>query len=270
VEHNGQPAAPEPASSRVALVTAGIDEPGRSVAVELARRGWSVFLQHNAPPEIVADVVDDILQAAGQAGLEIEVAAGQADLANAEDREQLVESVLEEFAQIDMLVNVAAAGQGAPVGLLEMTEQDFRQMMDDELIASLFTTQIVANEMVRLAEAGLIETPKIVTINSITASAACPDRAAECISRAAMSMMTPLFADRLGEHGINAYEVRVGFQAGSPTDQSGHARHDQTLISRWGRPGDVARAVAAIAEDLLDFSTGQVINVDGGFHLRRL
>ena len=267
MEPNGQSAASEPASGRVALVTVGIDEPGRSIAVELARRGWSVFVQHNAPPEIVNDVVDDILQAAGQAGLKIEVAAGQADLANPEDREQLVESVLEEFGQIDMLVNVAAAAHASPAGLLEMTEQDFRQVMDDEVCPSLFTTQIVANEMVRLAEAGLIETPKIVTINSITASAACPDRAAECISRAATSMTTQLFADRLGEHGINAYEVRVGFLAGGKGD---HARHDQTPISRWGRPGDVARAVAAIAEDLLEFSTGQVINVDGGFHLRRL
>ncbi len=88
-------------------------------------------------------------------------------------------------------------------------------------------------------------------------------------------MMTRLFADRLGEHGINVYEIRTGLVSAGAGDPA-HSRYDSliseglTPLRRWGRSGDVARAVAAVAEGLLGFSTGEVINVDGGFHLRRL
>ena len=88
-------------------------------------------------------------------------------------------------------------------------------------------------------------------------------------------MLTPLFAARLAEYGINVYEIRPGIIA---TDMTGPAKdkYDKliteglTPIQRWGTPEDVGKAVAAIAQDLLPFSTGEVINVDGGFHLRRL
>jgi NAD(P)-dependent dehydrogenase (short-subunit alcohol dehydrogenase family) len=89
-------------------------------------------------------------------------------------------------------------------------------------------------------------------------------------------MMTRLFATRLASHGINVYEIRPGV---IDTDMTGAVREkyqrmireqDLTPIARWGQSDDVARAVVAIALDLLPFSTGEVINVDGGFHLRRL
>ena len=88
-------------------------------------------------------------------------------------------------------------------------------------------------------------------------------------------MLTRLLADALGEHGINVYEIRAGLISAGAGDEV-HARYDRliaqglTPILRWGRPQDVALAVAAIADDLLPYSTGEVINVDGGFHLRRL
>jgi NAD(P)-dependent dehydrogenase (short-subunit alcohol dehydrogenase family) len=129
--------------------------------------------------------------------------------------------------------------------------------------------------MVRLTEAGLLDSAKIVTFNSISAEATSTDHGPHCISRAALAMMTRLFADRLGEHGIGVFEVRMGLISAGADDPA-HAGYDQlideglTPIRRWGRPEDVARAVAAIAEDLLSFSTGEVLHVDGGFHLRRL
>ena len=101
------------------------------------------------------------------------------------------------------------------------------------------------------------------------------DRGDYCVSKAALSMVTPLFATRLAQHGINVYEIRPGLIA---TDMTAPVKehYDEliadglTPIKRWGKPGDVAKAVAAIAQGALPFSTGQVINVDGGFHLRRL
>jgi NAD(P)-dependent dehydrogenase (short-subunit alcohol dehydrogenase family) len=95
------------------------------------------------------------------------------------------------------------------------------------------------------------------------------------VSKAALSMLTPLFAARLAEHGIRVYEIRPGVIA---TDMTAGVKDKYdaliagglTPIARWGEPVDVGKAVVAIAQDLLPFSTGEVINVDGGFHLRRL
>src|SRR5438270_4482013 len=117
--------------------------------------------------------------------------------------------------------------------------------------------------------------PKIITISSISAYTASTNRGDYCISKAALSMITPLFAARLAEYRINVYEIRPGIIA---TDMTGPVKdkYDKliaeglTPIQRWGTPEDVGKAVTAIAQDLLPFSTGEVINVDGGFHLRRL
>ena len=257
---------------QVALVTGAAGGVGGAVAMELARRGWSIFMHHSVSPEACdADAVRD---AAAQAGREVSVAQWRADLARSADREQLVEQVLEEFGRIDLLVNAAPPGAETAEDLLEMTEDGFRDVMDAALTGTVFLTQRVASEMVRLVEAALVENPKIVTINSIGAYTTSMDHGPHCMAAAALTMMTHLFADRLGEQGINVYEVRVGILAAGA--DAAHARYDHliqqglTPFRRWCRPGDVARAVAAVAENLLGFSTGEVINVDGGFHLRRL
>jgi len=264
----------EPQSPQVALITGGTIGLGKCVATELVRRGWSVFLQHVATDSL-SEVVDELQALADDVNVGGEVAAGQADLTIGEDREQLVEQALEIFGRIDLLVNAASGGPSLGDDLLEMTEDSFRDVLDTGLIATVFLTQRVASEMVRLSEAGLIENPRIVTINSISACTSSVDHGPQCMARAALGMMTSLFADRLGAHGVNVYEIRAGIISAKAGD-SAHARYEDliqdglTPIRRWGRPGDVARAVLAVADGMLDFSTGEVINVDGGFHLRRL
>ena len=95
------------------------------------------------------------------------------------------------------------------------------------------------------------------------------------MAKAALSMLTPLFASRLAEYGIGVFEIRPGIISTDMT-QGVKAKYDKliddglTPIKRWGTPEDIGKAVLAIASDLLPFSTGEVINVDGGFHLRRL
>jgi NAD(P)-dependent dehydrogenase (short-subunit alcohol dehydrogenase family) len=117
--------------------------------------------------------------------------------------------------------------------------------------------------------------PKIITISSISAYTASINRGDYCVAKAALAMLTPLYASRLAEYGINVYEIRPGIIATDMT-RPVKDKYDEliagglTPIRRWGTPEDVAKAVGAIAQDLLPFSTGEVINVDGGFHLRRL
>jgi NAD(P)-dependent dehydrogenase (short-subunit alcohol dehydrogenase family) len=265
----------EDAPQRAALVTAGAAGLGKSVAAELARRGWAVFLQHSPSVRDAAGAAEQVAAAARDVGLTPRVASGAADLTAPADREQLVEQVLEQFGRIDMLVNAPPSHPHAAEDLLELTEETYYRVLDTALTATLFLTQLVANEMVRLVEAGELSDPRIVTINSISAYTTSADHGPQCIARAGLSMVTRLFADVLGDRGINAYEVRVGLISAGPRDAS-HGRYDAliaeglTPLRRWGRASDVARAVAAVADDLLPFSTGEVLNVDGGFHLRRL
>jgi NAD(P)-dependent dehydrogenase (short-subunit alcohol dehydrogenase family) len=140
-----------------------------------------------------------------------------------------------------------------------------------------FLTQRVAKVMIELLRAQVIERPKIINIGSMSAYTSSINRAEYCLSKAGLAMMTALYADRLAdaERGINVYEIRPGI---IETDMTSvvQAKYDRliadglTPIRRWGQPDDVARAVVVIAQDQLPFSTGEVINVDGGFHLRRL
>jgi 3-oxoacyl-[acyl-carrier protein] reductase len=149
-------------------------------------------------------------------------------------------------------------------------------VMNTNLRGPFFLTQRVANEMIDLVKAGKLSAPKIVNISSISAYTSSPQRAEYCISKAGLSMTTSLWADRLAEFGINVYEIRPGIIQTDLTfvvkEKYDHLILDQgiTPIQRWGTPGDVGKAVLAIAEDLLPFSTGEVINVDGGFHISRL
>ncbi|MFP3937779.1 MAG: SDR family oxidoreductase [Phycisphaerae bacterium] len=264
----------DPADRRAAMITAAAAGLGKSVATELLRRGWDVFIQHSSSVQKADGAVEEILAAAGDRRRG-RVATCAADVAEAADREQLMERMLDEFGRIDMLVNAPPAHPHAAEDLLELSEETYCRVMDGSLTATLFLTQLVANEMVRLAESGEIADPRIVTINSISAYTTSADHGAQCIARAGVSMMTRLFADVLGEHGINVYEVRVGLISTGSGDAA-HRRYDEliaeglTPLRRWGRADDVARAVAAVAEDLMPFSTGEIINVDGGFHLRRL
>ena len=140
------------------------------------------------------------------------------------------------------------------------------QQVGKWMIEQVYNPQPAARAPIRL---------KIVTISSVSAYTASTNRGDYCVSKAALSMLTPLFASRLAANGINVYEIRPGIIA---TDMTGPVKekYDKliaeglTPIQRWGTPEDIGRAVAAIASDAFPFSTGEVINVDGGFHLRRL
>jgi 3-oxoacyl-[acyl-carrier protein] reductase len=172
-------------------------------------------------------------------------------------------------------VNNAGMAPRQRADLLETTQASYDEVMTVNLRGPFFLTQQVARALVRLVQAGSIANPKIINIGSLSAYTSSTNRAEYCLSKAGLTMLTRLFADRLAEYGILVYEVQAGIIA---TDMTAGVKEKYdaliagglTPLARWGQPEDVARAVAAIAEGALPFSTGEVIHVDGGFHLRRL
>ncbi|KAA3660246.1 MAG: 3-ketoacyl-ACP reductase, partial [Chloroflexi bacterium] len=199
----------------------------------------------------------------------------QANIAEQADRERWVREVVGKYGRIDLLVNNAGMGPRQRLNILETTEASYDEVMAVNLKGPFFLTQQVANHMIqpKTEETGIA--PKIINIGSISAYTSSPARGEYCISKAGMGMMTALFADALADEGINVYEIRPGI---IQTDMTSvvSSKYDKliadglTPIRRWGQPDDVAKAVVAIAEGLLPFSTGEIINVDGGFHLKRL
>jgi len=267
---------------RVALVTGASRGIGRAIAVALAEDGWSVVVNYNASPEAAAETVAQV-HAAGGRGVAI-----RADIATAAGREDLVAKTLHRHGRIDLLVNNAGMGPRQRVDMLQVTEASYDEVMAVNLKGPFFLTQLVVQAMTapeaprewKSAEGGAEYRTvgrAIINIGSISAYTSSTNRAEYCLSKAGIAMMTRLYADRLAEYGINVYEIRPGIIA---TDMTGatavREKYDRlidaglTPFRRWGQPEDVAMAVQMLAAGRLPFSTGEVINVDGGFHLRRL
>lgn len=198
----------------------------------------------------------------------------QGDLGNKEDRAALVQCALERFGRIDGLVNVAGVAPKVRNDLLEMTEDSYDFVMNINTKGTLFLTQTVAKEMLKNPlENGM--RGHICNISSISAYTSSVSRGEYCISKAGVSMITKLFADRLAEEGIMVNEVLPGIIATGMTEKV-KGKYDALIdggllpIKRWGQPEDIAEAVYALVSGALPYMTGQSLNIDGGFHIRRL
>jgi len=252
---------------KVALVTGASRGIGRAIALALGEEEFNVIVNY-AGNKQAADEVCAMIEASGARSRAI-----QADISKPDDRKNLVNETLGTFGRIDLLVNnagVAPTKRADILSVADANEESFDRLININLKGPYFLTQLVANQMTSQ------KSGKIVNITSVSCYTASVNRGDYCIAKAGLSMMTKLWAARLAEFGINVYEIRPGV---IETDMTGgvKAKYDElifekdlTPIKRWGKPDDVARAVIAIAKDLLPFSTGEVIDVDGGFHLRRL
>jgi len=261
---------------QVALITGASRGIGRGIAIELARGGFSAAINYATRRDAALEC-KQLCEKATPPNTESSFEVFQADISERSDRARLLEGVQERFGWIDLLVNNAGVAPAVRADLLETSEESFDRLMNTNARGPFFLTQAVAGVWI----AGLKQReaagkkPKIVNISSVSAYAPSVNRGEYCMSKAALSMMTQLFAVRLADHGINVYEVRPGV---IETDMTGSVKekYDRmiseglTPIKRWGKPEDVGRAVAALALDRFPFSTGEVINVDGGFHIRRL
>ena len=260
----------------VAIVTGGSRGIGRGIALELARLGYDLMIahfdfdEHGKPDESNAVETRKKAQTLGA-----KCEAMRIDVGNAADRTRLVKTTKSAFGCCHLLANNAGVAPTKRLDLLEATEVSFDRVMNINLKGPYFQTQMVANWMNEQKKSDPEGTYRIVNTGSISAYTSSPARGEYCISKAAIGMMTMLYADRLAEYGIGVFEVRPGIIKTDMTKVV-TARYDKliaegiTPIKRWGYPEDIGKAVGAIADGRLDFCTGQVINVDGGFHLRRL
>jgi len=255
--------------NKVAIITGAGRGIGRGIAIQLARAGWTIVINDIGNPDPPAETLDLVRQE-GSDGLVI-----LANITMAEDRQKILDETIAQFGQIDLLVNNAGIGPRVRVDILETTEESMNEVLGVNTIGPFFLTQIVSKKMIELISQKKMDQAKIINIGSMSAYTSSTSRAEYCISKAAVSMNTLLYADRLAAEGINVYEIRPGIIK-TPLTEIVKDKYDKLIaegllpIKRWGVPEDIAKAIVAIAEDYLPYSTGQVIDVDGGYHIHRL
>jgi 3-oxoacyl-[acyl-carrier protein] reductase len=259
----------DPSSMRGAIVTGASRGIGRAIALELSRLGFAVVVNYVHRADAAQKVVEEIQLAGGMA-----LPVG-GDVSRAKDRRKLIDAALDRFNRLDLLVNNAGIASPGRRDLLETDEESFHAVFATNLEGPFFLAQAAAREMIRQIRSGVIPAGKIINISSISAYAVSTNRGDYCMAKAAMSMMTGLFAQRLADEKIGVYEICPGVIASDMTAPV-RDKYDRMIadgawpIRRWGTPEDVARAVAAVALDYFPFSTGMRLDVDGGFHIRTL
>jgi 3-oxoacyl-[acyl-carrier protein] reductase len=246
-----------PTNKHVALITGASRGIGRAIAVELA-----------TTHRVVATYRDNDKAATS---LRDETGADviRSDISSADDRRSLVEELKSKYGRIDLLVNNAGIAPRERRDILEATEVSFEELIATNLQGPHFLTQLIARGMVEQRSG------RIVFITSISSYAGSTNRAEYCISKAALSMSAALYAQRLATENVQVFEIRPGIIRTDMISKVEKAYEDRIAAGllpqrRMGEVEDVARAVRAIADGLLDYSTGQLIDVDGGFHLRTL
>ncbi len=242
-----------------AIVTGGSRGIGRAIALELARTHQVV-----ATYKTRRDTAES-LQA--EAGVEI----FQCDVSSPGDRTALIQFARTRFPHLDLLVNNAGIAPRERRDVLDAAEESFDELIATNLKGPHFLTREAARWMLKSEP----RTGRIVFVTSISAYTVSSNRAEYCISKAGLSMSAAIWAERLAREGVRVFEIRPGVirtDMIAAVEKTYEGRIAGGLIpqGRMGEPGDVARAVRAIADGLLDYSTGQVIDVAGGFHIRNL
>jgi NAD(P)-dependent dehydrogenase (short-subunit alcohol dehydrogenase family) len=254
---------------RAALITGGTRGIGFGIARALAGKGFDLAVNGVRPDDAVAGALDELRS------LGVEAHYVRADVGDRQDRERLVSTVRERLGRLHVLVNNAGVAPAVRADLLEGSEESFERVMRINLEGPYFLTQAVARWMTEQKKASDDYAGCIVNVTSISATVASPSRGEYCVSKAGLAMASQLWAVRLAELGIPVYEVRPGI---IDTDMTAGVREKYDALigaglvpeRRWGTPGDVGRAVAALATGEMPYATGAVLVVDGGLTLPRL
>jgi len=251
----------------VALVTGASRGIGRAIALELARQKHAVVVNYLNHADQAAEVVRQIEQLGSSA------IAVQCDVGRVEDHESLVTAAQSKWGRLDVLVNNAGITSPGRLDLLDATPENWDRVLDTNLKGPFFLAQRLAREMI--ASDANPATRYVVNISSVSAYAVSTNRADYCIAKAALEMMTKLFATRLAEANIRVFEVCPGVIATDMTEpvrQQYVQRLEQGLapIRRFGQPEEIARVVGSLVSGAFDYATGIRVEVDGGMHILRL
>jgi NAD(P)-dependent dehydrogenase (short-subunit alcohol dehydrogenase family) len=253
-------------NKKLCVVTGGTQGIGQGIALEFLEHNYFVVITaRNSPKDQM------VFDSKGEWKF---IAC---DIASQKSRNALVENIMKEFGRVDVLVNNAGIAPPERKDLLEATEESYDLVMNTNLKGPYFLTQDIARRMIALSQEQAISNylPCIINIGSISSFTSSVNRGEYCLSKAGMTMMTQLYAHRLAEFGIPVYEIQPGL-IDTPMTAGVKEKYDQMInsgllpIKRWGTPSDIGNVAITLAERKIPYSTGQILHIDGGFHLQRL
>jgi len=254
---------------KVALITGGSSGIGFGIAKCLAEQSFDLAIYDLLEPNGVRQGMKELERMGSR------VVYCQGDVGRLETHETVLSTIRRELGRLNVLVNNAGVAPTERKDILETTEESFERVLRINLYAPYFLSQKAARWMVEQKKSECNLQACIVNISSVSATVASLNRGEYCVSKAGLSMVTKLFAARLGEFGIPVYEIRPGviktdMTAGVTEKYDRLIEQGLMVQKRWGFPEDIGKAVAALAAGSFPYSTGQVIMVDGGMTLQRL
>ena len=255
---------------KVVIVTGASSGIGRSTARLFAMEGAKVVAAARRLKRL--EDLRDKVAAENAPGVILPV---KTDVRDPAQIDAMFDTCLKEFGHLDILVNNAGVAPKTRTDLLEMTEESYDRVLGVNTKGSMFFTQLIAKHMIGLSMEGRVKRGTIVNVSSCSADVVSLNRGEYCVSKAGVSMLTKLYAARLAPEGILVHEVRPGVIATDMTTTV-QEKYDRLIaqgafpIARWGTAEDVANAVSLLCSDQLAYTTGNYLDVDGGFHIRVL
>lgn len=243
--------------SRVVLITGAAGGIGSATAVKFAQNSYSVALGYktseNQAQRLAADLQENSVQAK----------AFYSDAANLQQAKKLIDDVTEHFGKVDVLVNNAGAAQQKLFS--DITQSDFREMIDNNLTTAFNCSQAVLEQMIRR------KSGKIINISSVWGIHGASCEVHYSAAKAAVIGMTKALAKEVAPSGITVNAVAPGVidtkMLSSFSKEDLDALTEQTPLGRIGTGMDVANLIYFLSSSDADFITGEVITVDGGFAL---
>jgi 3-oxoacyl-[acyl-carrier protein] reductase len=237
---------------QVAIVTGASRGIGRAVALALAAEGASVVVNYANSSQAADAVVAEIT------GMGSQAIALQADVAQPDQVDRLISSVMEQWGRIDLLVN--NAGIARDTLLLRMKLEDWQAVIDLNLTGVFLCTKAVSKIMLKQRSG------RIINVTSVVGEIGNAGQANYSASKAGVIGFTRTVAKELAPRGITVNAVAPGFIS---TDMTADLKSDDLLkfipLGRYGQPDEVAGLIRFLAADAAAaYITGQVINVDGG------
>jgi 3-oxoacyl-[acyl-carrier protein] reductase len=258
----------------VILVTGASRGLGRGIALRLSESGYSVVINFVSNAEAAEKTVAECRQRKKIATQKFITL--QADIGNADDRQNLVDCILRQLGRIDALVNNAGIAPDDRADILEATEASFEEVIRTNLQGPYFLTQRIAKYWLTARQKPFLKAGfTVIFVTSMSAETVSTNRGDYCISKAGLSIASKLWAARLAASHINVFELRPGIMltdmtAGVKEKYCGLIAEGIVPQQRWGTAADVGLAAAALLDGSFPFSTGTVIDIDGGFHIKRL